>query len=74
MGQNIGDGFQSWTGVIDAWFVEVKDFTYNGDHNILEKVGHYTQVSSVCLSKKKKKKRNRDDCQLSKRRSRHTQG
>lgn len=43
VGQNIGNGFDKWSGCIAAWYSEKKDFIYNGTVDST-KVGHYTQL------------------------------
>ena len=50
LGQNIGQGFSSWSALVKAWYDEVVDFTYNGTTNDFMKVGHYTQVKSSALT------------------------
>lgn len=49
VGQNIGNGFDKWSGCIAAWYSEKKDFIYNGTVDST-KVGHYTQVRSYAIS------------------------
>ncbi|XP_013411767.1 cysteine-rich venom protein latisemin isoform X2 [Lingula anatina] len=44
VGQNLGKGYKSWEAVIQAWYDEIKDFTYGDEDMDFGKVGHYTQL------------------------------
>ena len=45
-GQNLAAGYNSWTGVLNAWWNEIDDFVYNRQHAMqFYKVGHFTQMA-----------------------------
>ncbi|KAH3736563.1 cysteine-rich venom protein latisemin-like [Dreissena polymorpha] len=50
VGQNLAYGYSSWTGAIEGWAKEKKDFTYGTD-NKNKVVGHYTQMVWAQTSK-----------------------
>ena len=45
-GQNLAAGYNSWTGVLNAWWNEIDYFRYNRQHAMqFSKVGHFTQMA-----------------------------
>lgn len=48
VGQNLGNGYASWTTCVQGWFDEIKDFKYNSSDmetdDSFKKIGHFTQV------------------------------
>ena len=51
MGQNLAYGQQNWNDAVTAWHNEISNFTYTKGGGAAKKtVGHFTQVSALCVS------------------------